>query len=762
MSLNEFGTPISPITTNRQGSETEADLSDRLLRDYKQAQEPWAIGAAEDLEYYSGEHWTPEQKAVIEERGQMPVSIQTMWQIVEQAVSMLSANRPSYQASARAEGDQAMARVWSDLFQWMWQQSRGQSRMQTIFRDNYVQGRGVSLVYIDWNADFGKGEVKFMDMDPKDVYADPNSKDPLFDDSPHLIVERIFTLGQIERNWGTDVAQLVWTHGTRQNERGYAGTRGRTNGTMILPDDIMDPNDDQRFSIAERYTKVKRKHYRLMDPANGFEEILSEREHDARMRDMGFIQESSQGQQVVIDKDDVADLEELYNALQLSHTDGLFHMVQPAPQMTAQGPQQLPPEPRPGPAQGEGAIPGSEVKLTPMEIRDLVIQGLVPDVGFSMDRIQVVASSGTVMLYDPIILPTCHYPIINFPGSHNRNPYTIGEVNRMKDPQDVINKSLSLILAHAASSTNQKVFIPRNSSVSTEELKAEWGRAGAAFIEYDPQFGGQKGGIEIVSPPQLPVALYQNLDRSIQLMERIAGIFALQQGDSSAAPETYNATLALDEFGLRRIKGKLDVLYTSLERQGRVMMDFAQKVYTTEKVLRLTLPNGERKDTVLNGSAADDITGVAKKINDVGRGAYDLIVLAGSTMPNNRWAMLQAYMELFERGLVDDIAVLRRTELPDAEEILERNSMYSQMQQAIGQLEEQVKNLKGDLQTAQRESQNAKEQAKLAKFGAQLSSVGSELKKGQEVFDISLKAELDKAKTLINADRKAKTSTNGS
>lgn len=737
-------------------SASAADLSEELYREYSMAQENWANQAAQNLEYYSGSHWTQEQKKILEERGQMPATIQALWQITEQAIAMLSANRPNFQASARADGDQRTAKVWSDLFQWMWKESNGQSRIQQIFRDNYVQGRGVALAYIDWNADYGKGEVKFMDLDPKDVYPDPASKHPLFDDAEHILVRRILTIGQIDRIWGRETAARVYRLGDRDDSYPYSGNRSRTKDEVILDEDISYQSRDHRFEVIERYTKVERLHYRLLDPNDGEEEVLSESDYQARLQAPAYIHITGMsGERVVLDEQQVAQMDEFYNSLSLAAFGGYYHYVNQQPVIDDSGQViEQPPAPAPG-RPGDNAIPGSEGRLIPVTVGELVAKGYVPSVPFMMTRIEVTASSGQALLYDPYILPTSHYPIVIFPGAHTRTPYTIGEVQRMRDLQDIINKSMSLILAHAASSTNQKVFVPRGSSVNSDETRAEWGRAGAAFIEYDLQFGGQTGGIEIVQPPPLPAALYANLDRAVSLMERIAGIFSLQQGDSGAAPQTYNATLAIDEFGMRRIKGKLDVMYTSLERLGRVMMDFAQSVYTHEKVEQLLMPNGERRRIELNTYDVDEISNEARKINDITRGKYDVSIVAGSTLPNNRWAMLQQYIELFQMGLVDDIAVIRQTELPDGEEILERNAMYQQMRQQLAAMEEQIKKLSGDLQTADRKSVNALQRVEVEKFKSDLAGVRGNFDKAEKIYEAVLNSELEKQKAVLDAERRA-------
>ena len=123
------------------------------------------------------------------------------------------------------------------------------------------------------------------------------------------------------------------------------------------------------------------------------------------------------------------------------------------------------------------------------------------------------------------------------------------------------------------------------------------------------------------------------------------------------------------------------------------------------------------------------------------------MIVAGSTLPSNRWALLETYLQMHERGLVDDIAVLRATEIPDAEEILERNGIMKQQAAALQQHAEQIASLQGDLQTWEREAMHSKQKAELEKFKSRLAKLEAETRKNVEVFRFGL----DKDRVRIQA-----------
>jgi len=82
---------------------------------------------------------------------------------------------------------------------------------------------------------------------------------------------------------------------------------------------------------------------------------------------------------------------------------------------------------------------------------------------------------------------------------------------------------------------------------------------------------------------------------------------------------------------------------------------------------------------------------------------FDVTIVAGSTLPVNRWAYLEELKQLMHLGVVDDIAVLAETDLRNKEGIAKRKSMYAQMQGQLGQQEETIKDQAGTIETLERQ-----------------------------------------------------------
>ena len=172
-------------------------------------------------------------------------------------------------------------------------------------------------------------------------------------------------------------------------------------------------------------------------------------------------------------------------------------------------------------------------------------------------------------------------------------------------------------------------------------------------------------------------------------------------------------------------------------------MQLIQQTYVDEKVIRLMQPDGRTSQALLNRPIYDDFTKeIIGRVNDVTIGKYDLIVVSGSTLPSNRWARFDYYMQLYQAGIIDQVEILEQTEVADTEGVLERTSVMQQQQQMIQQLEEELKQVKGDLQTAQRESVHDKKRVEIEKFKSELGRSSDKTAKAVELFEARLNDQL--------------------
>jgi len=304
----------------------------------------------------------------------------------------------------------------------------------------------------------------------------------------------------------------------------------------------------------------------------------------------------------------------------------------------------------------------------------------------------------------------------------------------VKGLQQYINKVRSLIMSHAASSTNPKILLPTG-SVDLVEFEEKWNMAGSVAIEIDMD----EGVLPIIPQmPQLPTALYQNEQQAKSDIDHQLGLFELMQGNSSAAPQTYKATIALDEFGQRKIRSKLMDIEGGLRRMALVAIPLMQQLWTSEKIARVVQPNNSITEYAINKRMYDDKSNEIEVMNDITRGTYDVIVVAGSTLPTNRFAQLEFYMDAYEKGLIDRQEVLKKTEIFDSEGVLMRMDEIGQLQQQLEQATDTISDMEGDIQTKDRELSHLQKRVETEKFKSDLSSQKTKLEASGEIFKARL------------------------
>ena len=143
----------------------------------------------------------------------------------------------------------------------------------------------------------------------------------------------------------------------------------------------------------------------------------------------------------------------------------------------------------------------------------------------------------------------------------------------------------------------------------------------------------------------------------------------------------------------------------ALKHLGEVVLQFSQATYTANKRFRIVQPNAiqEGKQQEMNIPIYNDMGEAIGKSMDISSGKFDVRIVSGSTLPVNRWAYLEELKQLLQLGVVDDIAVLAETDLKNKDKIVQRKSLYAQLQGQLGQLQEALKDKDGTIETLERQ-----------------------------------------------------------
>ena len=736
--------------TSQKKTHKEVLKSLEILEDYQKQREDWAQGFYEDQQFRSGVQWTKDQEEILRKRGQSPIVVNRIHPIVETAKALLTFNKPQFRSTGRDDADKKTAKIWSDLAQWVWEVSNGNEEFKQCIDDYYVGGLGYMMVYQDAHADMGKGEVKIRALYPLDVYVDPNARDRYFNDAGHILIARLMTDEQANKQY-PDYMNVIKSAEESDKDR-YPSTELKIMERQSFIPDMTTASDNihKHREFIERYTRIKVSTHRVFEEWDGLDVSYDDKEYQVYRGQPAMIVNNQQGTTYVTVEEGVAQLTKI-----IQEIGPIFHM-----RMPQEGEQQNPeskitlqqqpggqpmPQMAPGPAEEDPtAIPGTTTELEAVTKGDLIDKEIILYNEIRENRIKMIVSVGQKLMYTRI-LPCEVYPIVPMVNIHTRNPYPLSDVRIFKPLQKYINKIRSLIIAHAATSTNVKLLVPRG-SVNKKEIEEEWGRAGTAVVEFDAELGAPV----VAGPVPLPNELYKNEADAKYDLEYGFGVHDLMMGSSKNAPTTFRGTVAIDEYGQRRSRSRQADTESHLRQCFKVAVPLMQQMYTEEKIIRLVQPDGVTNETTINQQVVDKYTGQELgKIHDVTSGKYDIIVVGGSTMPSNRWAQLETYMDMFKAGLIDQLEVLKKTEVVDTEGVMERIGMIQQLQQQNEQLQQSIKKLQGDMQTSEREELHAKKRLELEKFKSDLESPKQNVKFASALYDARLQDELQKAKVAV-------------
>jgi hypothetical protein len=198
----------------------------------------------------------------------------------------------------------------------------------------------------------------------------------------------------------------------------------------------------------------------------------------------------------------------------------------------------------------------------------------------------------------------------------------------------------------------------------------------------------------------------------------------------------FKGMLAIDEYGTRRVKYWLKhSIEPGLKQVGELVKQYTQSVYTANKVFRIVQPSAiqEEKRVEINMPVYNDMGEAIGKFMDYGAAKFDVRLIAGSTLPVNRWAYLAELKELMKMGVVDDVAVLSETDIKNKDKIIKRKSLYSQMKSQLDSMKKQVQDKEGTIETLERQLVQAGIKGKVMQGQMEVSRKTAEAKALQDM-----------------------------
>ena len=151
----------------------------------------WEFINQKGFDFANDNQLSADDKEILEEQGMPTFTINRIIPVVEMLNYYATANSPRWQAIGAEGSDSDVAAVFSDMADYVWYQSNGQSLLSNAINDCVAKSIGYLLVDVDPNADQGMGEVVIKQPDPFDVYVDPTSRSLLFDDAAYIMIRKV-------------------------------------------------------------------------------------------------------------------------------------------------------------------------------------------------------------------------------------------------------------------------------------------------------------------------------------------------------------------------------------------------------------------------------------------------------------------------------------------------------------------------------------------------------------------------------------------
>ena len=656
-------------------------------------------------EFSNDSQLSEKEKTSLEEQGMPTFTINRIMPVVEMLNFYATANAPRWQAIGAEGSDSDVAAVFSDIADYIWHLSDGATLYANTINDAVTKSMGYILVDVDPDMDNGLGEVTLKQPDPFDVYVDPKSRDMLFRDASYIIIKKVLPKHHLISLY-PHLKSKINKAGTIQTNEGYSeramydsdqslfSRKDEYNQFSTNPDG----KEDSLVEFFEMYEKIKVPHVNVFyktPPSK--EELRGMKEQcDVMVKEMqqelevSFLEQEAQMQQAV-------------QAGKMLPERFQLEMTKAKEQMEAQ-------------LQGFRQECMSKIQQESAKIENIIIskkefdilmedktfqKNMIEKVDFHSTRIKLCCVAGDQYLYEKILPENVKdYPIVPFHYKWTGTPFPISAVSPLIGKQREINKSHQ-ILVHNASLGSSLRWLYEEGSID-EEIWEKYSSAPGALL---PKRVGSENPTPIMPAP-LSNAFFGIVQQGKQDMEYLAGIYSSMQGDTQQQHETFRGMLALDEYGTRRIKQWMKhSIEPALRQLGKVVMQFSQSVYSANKRFRIVQPSAlqEEKQVEINIPLYNDMGEAIGKSMDFESAKFDVRVVAGSTLPVNRWAYLAELKELMSAGVVDDIAVLAETDIRNKEQIAKRKSMYAQMQGQIQQMEEALQDKEGTIETLERQ-----------------------------------------------------------
>jgi hypothetical protein len=667
----------------------------------------WEFVNQKGYDFAHDEQLTKVEKTALEEQGMPTFTINRILPVVEMLNFYATANNPRWQAIGIEGSDSDVAAVFGNLADYIWQLSDGATLYSNAINDAICKSVGYILVSVDPDMDNGMGEVVLKQPEPFDIYVDPKCRDMLFKDAAYVLIRKVLPKNHLIKQF-PDQARKIRSASSENTGEDSLSVRaiGDQDQELFAYNDAIGATDaisadgkqDEMVEFFEVYEKLKIPHMNI------FYRVPPNREQVAKIKQQVEVHmKEMQAEMEVRLLEQQKQMEEAVATGEMLEERYVLEMEKAAKMME----DQLEAARQEYMSQLQAEASRIENKIVSEKEFNILIKeerfkaNIVEQIRFHAHRVRQTCVAGDKLLYERVLPDTVtDYPLVPFHFKWTGTPFPISAVAPLIGKQREINKSHQ-IMVHNASLGSSLRWMHEEGSIDVAHWE-KYSSSPGALLPVRP--GVEKP--QPVLPAPLSNAFFQVVKEGKQDMEYLAGIYSSMQGDTQQQHETFRGMLALDEYGTRRIKQWMQhSIEPGLRQLGKLVMQFTQAVYTANKRFRIVQPNAlqEQKEQEINIPIYNDMGEAIGKSMDYSAAKFDVTIVAGSTLPVNRWAYLEELKQLLQLNVVDDIAVLAETDIRNKEDIAKRKSLYAQLSGEIENLQESVQDKEGTIETLTRQ-----------------------------------------------------------
>ena len=714
----------------------------------------WEYINQKGFDFANDNQLSHEEKVSLQEQGMPTFTINRITPVVEMLNFYATANKPRWQAVGIEGSDSDVASVFSDIADYIWNSSSGDTLLSNAINDAVTKSLGFLLVTVDPDADRGMGEVIVQQPDPFDIYIDNKSRDILFRDAAYILIRKILPKGHLVQLFPDSKRKIMaassnqesydnYSEKTIDNEQSDFSYKDMTNNNSIYSQ-----KENELVEFYELYEKEK------IPYMNVFFKVPPNAERIEQIKEMATQEvEKMRVEMEVGLKEKALQMEQAVEAGEMLPERMQLELKKEQEMITNQL-QAFAVEIEHRLQEENSKIDNTVMseKEFNLLMKDKTFESrLVDNIKFHKTIVKLCCVVGDKTLYEKY-LPVSEYPIIPFHYKWTGTPFPMSAVSPLVGKQREMNKAHQLMI-HNASLGSSLRWMYEEGSIDTDYWEQYSSSPGALL----PMRQGYTPPTP-VQPFQLNNAFFSLTQTGKQDMEYLAGIYSSMQGDTGATKEMpYKGMLAMDEYGTRRVKYWLKhSIEPGLKHLGEVIKEYSQSVYTAHKVFRLVQPNAltEEKSVEINVPMYNDMGNVVGKWRDYETAKFDIRIVSGSTLPVNRWAYLSELKELMRLGVVDDIAVLAETDVRGKENIAKRKSVVAQQQSQIQSQEEKIKDLSGTVEPLERQLVQAGIKNKVMQQSVEISKQTHDSRSSIMKEELETKAQMKHLRKVLDTESK--------